>query len=197
MNFWVYVQAIADEPPPEEIGITLAACHEVLREFGGELPHLGILHESLALCDRVQRDGLFHENVLGLLRYHLQRSVALLEQAPSQALHGDAHQGNLLLTEHGVVWSDWEDAFTGPVEWDVASIIWNTKLIEGDVATVERLITGYESSGLRVDRDCLQQCLVARAAVMTAWYPVLYPDMGEERRAKLDMRLRFLERSRG
>jgi thiamine kinase-like enzyme len=39
-----------------------------------------------------------------------------------QALHGDAHFGNLLVTRDGLLWTDWEDAFLGPVEWDLASI---------------------------------------------------------------------------
>jgi hypothetical protein len=43
-----------------------------------------------------------------------------------------------------------------------------------------------------VDEGVLRVCLAARAAVMSAWYPVLYPEPDEERRMKLRRRLEWL-----
>jgi hypothetical protein len=38
----------------------------------------------------------------------------------------------------------------------------------------------------------LEQCLIARAAVMSAWYPILYPAPSEERVGKLKQRIEWL-----
>jgi hypothetical protein len=78
------------------------------------------------------------------------------------------------------------------VEWDVASIIWNARILDGDEETAGGIVSGYERAGGRVDERVLRVCLAARAAVMSAWYPVLYPEPDEERRMKL--RRRFLAR---
>ena len=45
--------------------------------------------------------------------------------APSRdawiALHGDAHLGNVFITDAGPVWSDFEAVCRGPLEWDLAN----------------------------------------------------------------------------
>lgn len=191
MNFWQYVTRIDAEPAPREIGRTLCQCHEVLRNFSQELPKLAIITESLEIL----RDReLFPQATQEMLRRHLEKSVDVLAEFPHQPQHGDAHLGNLMNTTQGLLWTDWEDAFAGPVEWDVASAIWNAHLLEGDQATVDAIMNAYREAGGQIDERALQQCLIARAAVITAWYPILYPAMNEDRQDKLRRRIEWLER---
>ena len=42
---------------------------------------------------------------------------------PQQPLHGDAHKKNVLKTSTGLVWTDFEDACSGPIEWDLACFV--------------------------------------------------------------------------
>ena len=39
-----------------------------------------------------------------------------------QAVHGDAHPGNVLLLDGRLVWNDLEDCCLAPVEWDLATL---------------------------------------------------------------------------
>ena len=64
-------------------------------------------------------------------------------------LHGDAHLGNVLMTDGGAVWADLEATCIGPVEWDVASLpksLWrefdklNPELVS-DLANLRSLCT--------------------------------------------------------
>jgi thiamine kinase-like enzyme len=144
------------------------------------------------LLETLAQRELFPKAILTLLRNHLITSINLLSQFPSQALHGDAHFGNLMNTTEGLLWTDWEDTFSGPVEWDLASIIWNAKILDQDEATVDQILTSFLQDGGAFDEVALQQSLIARAAVMSAWYPVLYPIPNSERQAKLRMRLDWL-----
>ncbi|HEY0803631.1 MAG TPA: phosphotransferase [Pseudonocardiaceae bacterium] len=48
-------------------------------------------------------------------------------------LHGDAHPGNLLHTPNGPVWTDFEDAWRGPIGWDLACLELTSRL-DGHVA---------------------------------------------------------------
>jgi hypothetical protein len=193
LNFWRFVTRIDEKPTPGEIGRTLARCHQILRDFDGPLEPLGILSETLRLLDHAVPCSLLSVDEICLLKDCLSTSLAKLHDRPLQALHGDAHEGNLMHTAQGLLWTDWEDTFLGPVEWDLASIIWNALYLEDDDAGADRIIAAYRNEGGRPDAELLRICLIARAAVMSAWYPVLYPNPSEERRKKLRFRLEWLK----
>lgn len=194
LNFWKFVTRIEDEPEPVEIGRKLRQCHGVLSTFPEPLPKMAIVTESLGLLNGLRQKELLPVSTLELLRERMESSLAILETFPQQAVHGDAHMGNLMNTTEGLLWTDWEDAFAGPVEWDVASVIWNAHLLENDHATVEAVLKGYREAGGEVDPVAMQQSLIARAAVVTAWYPILYPNPTPERREKLRARVEWLEK---
>ena len=61
---------------------------------------------------------------------------------------------------------------------------------------MNQILTAYREAGGRIDERALEQSLIARAAVMSAWYPILYPRPDAERRAKLHQRLIWLEAQR-
>ncbi len=194
LNFWEYVQSVPAEPVLAEAGRRLALCHQALQTHRQTLPHLAILHEALALLPEVAAAGHFPQATVRLLQDRLAENTALLESAPRQPLHGDAHLGNALNTTQGLLWTDWEDAFSGPVEWDVSSAVWNARLLEGDAASADALQAAYEATASHpLDSKLLHQCHIARAAVMCIWYPVLYPNASPERQHRLQWRLRWLE----
>ncbi len=193
LNFWQFVTAIDAEADPATIGATLYQCHDLLRSFTAPLPELAILTESVALLETLEHRGLFPPSTLRLLRDRLVSSIDGLKNFPYQPLHGDAHPGNLLHTTRGLLWTDWEDTFRGPVEWDLASIIWNARILDGDHPHADAILAAYQQAGGSIDPVALHHSLIARAAVMSAWYPILYPDPSPVRRMKLKFRLDWLE----
>jgi thiamine kinase-like enzyme len=48
--------------------------------------------------------------------------LASVRSLPATAQHGDAHPGNVLLTEQGVVWNDFEDCCLASPLWDLATL---------------------------------------------------------------------------
>lgn len=189
MNFWEYVTAIDEAAQPQEIGHTLYLCHEVMSRFEPALPALAILTESL---DILNQRPLFAAETQQMLKQHLEKSILALTSFPHQALHGDAHLGNLMNTTRGLLWTDWEDTFSGPVEWDVASAIWNAKLLDADETTADAVLKAYRDAGGHLNDEALHHSLIGRAAVMTAWYPILYPNPNPERQKRLQHRLDWL-----
>jgi hypothetical protein len=194
INFWQFVTRIDAEPDPAQIGTTLHQCHEIMRSFPEPLPALAIVTESLSI---LQDRDLFPKSVSEMLCDHLSASLDFLRHLPHQPLHGDAHLGNLMNTTIGLLWTDWEDTFAGPVEWDIASVIWNAQILEEDQAKVESILTAYRAAGGQIDPAALEQCLIARAAVMTAWYPILYPNPNAERQSRLQRRIEWLQEKAG
>lgn len=190
MNFWEFVTRIDADPEPREIGRTLRQCHEIMSRFAEPLPHLAIITESLEILRDRQ---LFPQDVQQMLRERLTDSMEVLSRHPLQALHGDAHMGNLMNTTRGLLWTDWEDTFAGPVEWDVASVIWNAQILEEDPDTVREICDAYCAAGGSLDAEAMRWSLIGRAAVMTAWYPILYPNPNAERQKRLQRRIGWLQ----
>ncbi|RYD37897.1 MAG: aminoglycoside phosphotransferase family protein, partial [Verrucomicrobiaceae bacterium] len=193
INFWQYVTRSEADPEPSEIGRTLFRCHELLRSFGGTLPELSIPVESLELLEALEEKSAFPPSVIRLLRDRLVSSLEALRTFPMQPLHGDAHPGNLMNTTGGLLWTDWEDTFSGPVEWDLASVIWNARLLDEDHGTADGILSSYEAAGGVIHPEALHHGMVARAAVMSVWYPILYPEPSADRQEKLRRRLEWLE----
>jgi hypothetical protein len=192
MNFWEFVTRIDAESEPGEIGRTLRQCHEILRSFPEPLPPLGILSETVAILDDRPSGSdreLFPADTQSMLRDQITRSLDVLGSVPAQPLHGDAHMGNLMNTTRGLLLTDWEDTFSGPVEWDVASLIWNAQILDKDHDKVRVILDAYGP----VNENTLRQSLIARAAVITAWYPILYPNPDADRQSKLKRRIEWLE----
>jgi hypothetical protein len=102
-------------PEPAEFAAHLADLHRELRDYPGELPTRGPLDD----IDRVLAD--VGDPELSALRDDLARRWSA-HTTGSQALHGDAHPGNLLRTPGGPVWNDFEDTWRGPVAWDLACL---------------------------------------------------------------------------
>lgn len=194
INFWRFVTILDDKPDPALMGSTLHRCHELLRSFPDPLPQLAILTETLDLLETLERRKLFPHSILGLFHDRLTTSLDALKSCLLQPLHGDAHGGNLLNTTDGLLWTDWEDTFLGPVEWDLASIIWNARILDEDHQTADAILEAYRNSGGLIDSNALHHSLIARAAVMSAWYPILYPDPSTERQLKLQRRIDWLEK---
>ncbi|MCP5558921.1 MAG: hypothetical protein H7A55_14335 [Verrucomicrobiaceae bacterium] len=61
---------------------------------------------------------------------------------------------------------------------------------------MESILAAYREAGGQINAAALDQCLIARAAVMTAWYPILYPNPNAERQSRLARRLDWLQEKR-
>lgn len=193
LNFWKFVTITSEEADPGEAGRRMFHCHDVLRSYAGPpLPDLAILTESVSLLDTLRQRALLPEPELGLLHDRLLSSTEALRKFPRLPLHGDAHLGNLLNTTSGLLWTDWEDTFLGPAEWDIASAIWNSRILDEDHATADAIEEGYRQAGGSIDPEALHHSFIARAAVISAWYPILYPDPSPDRAEKLRFRLDWL-----
>lgn len=105
---------------PGELAGSLARVHSVLRDFSGELPVRGPLAELETML-RLHGDAM--DGAADRIRAEAARIEAGLPAAPVQALHGDAHPGNVVATADGPCWLDFEDTWRGPLAWDLAILL--------------------------------------------------------------------------
>lgn len=121
VTLWHYTRHDPDHRySPAEIAKSLGRVHDALREYPGELPRRGPLEAVDQIFTRL---GESIGDALPRLRAEAGRIEAALPAGPVQALHGDAHPGNVIATDDGPCWLDFEDTWRGPLAWDVATLV--------------------------------------------------------------------------
>ncbi|MCV7113664.1 phosphotransferase [Mycolicibacterium setense] len=118
-TFWQHHHLIDIQPHPAELTESIAAMHKALLTFHGDLTDFGPLADL--------RHGSERLTWTEPERTQLANTIAWFDQSLanviSQPLHGDTHPGNILATTHGTLWTDFEDAWVGPTDWDYAALV--------------------------------------------------------------------------
>ena len=103
--------------------------HVALSDFTAPLPRLGPCSD----LDRAFPLVPLSTPVLAVLKAEKERLTRELASFPLRPLHGDAHPGNLLATPAGLMWNDFEDAWLGPIGWDLACLA-TSRRVDGAAA---------------------------------------------------------------
>jgi aminoglycoside phosphotransferase (APT) family kinase protein len=111
------------EPSPRALADSLRELHHTLMGFEGELPSFEASLDlaRAALWDDVQMRALpVSDRSMLRLAYDRLRAEVRTRRMAVGPLHGEAHDGNVLVTPQGLRWIDFEGACIGPLEWDLA-----------------------------------------------------------------------------
>lgn len=171
LSFWDYVQILPEPFDPVLAGRALRVCHWALSSFTQELPVLALITEARRLLAQLTTEGAFGPADAELLAQVSAPYEERLRSLPMQPLHGDSHSGNVLNTAQGVLWTDWEDAFVGPIEWDLASLVANPYVFGADQDKAEAALWGY---GAAYDPHVLELCIEVRTFVALVWSVIQY-----------------------
>ncbi len=189
VSFWEWVQVLETLPDAWEVGRSLFTCHQVLKAFPGNLSVFALLREAEEILERLIEQGLINSSDILMLRSVTARSISILMQFPLQPIHGDAHFGNVLNTTRGVLWTDWEDVFLGPIEWDLASLVASSWVFGTEWERSEQALRGYGD----YDAGALSACVEARTLVALVWSIVMHQaNPSPERQFRIDRRLEWL-----
>ena len=170
MSFWRYLPPADLErplrPDEETIGSMLRDLHAALRRYPKTPPTLAPLQDIPAFLARPQTQISPERKAALAAAYRrltaCQRLTAELDPAAEQqVLHGDAGGGNLMATDRGWVWHDFEDTCSGPVAWDLAAST-GSRYQDGP-----RVLAAYRDP---VDRGQLAVCEQLRRLHLTVWY---------------------------
>ncbi len=183
ISFWSYCPPVSEEvPAPETTGRMLAELHQVLAEYGGELPMLAPpLRDIPNGLDRLENAGdILPANDVSMLRRLAERLLPIIadeSRQPTQPLHGDAHSHNLIHSAQGLLWNDFEDTCRGPIAWDLSTLA----DIDG------RMLSAYPNAPPASALEIFRQVRLLHGAV---WVFALLPEVGEwamQARAILDV----------
>ncbi len=170
MTLWKFVAHDAQAPPPQprELGRSLRELHAALADFPGDLAPLSGVGDWLGrlLAELRPSPSLTVTDIDWLRRKLDALTPAVFERSlPTQALHGDASVGNLLRTESGLVWNDFEDVCAGPVAWDVCGLVTSARARGQSATLMEELLAAYGDPGV----EDLRAFLEAHALYEVVW----------------------------
>lgn len=199
ISFWRHVEAV---PAPADLrlsGAALRLCHDLLAVRGPDLPADGPIEEACRLAVRLcaRRPRIFSPEEAAVLGHWAVRAPLDLAAIPGprQALHGDAHGGNVIHTAGGPLWNDWEDGFHGPAAWDIACSQASARVFGHAPEQAAAVLAGYGPLDLDpVHLDLLVDARVLQAAV---WGTLLAERRGQRRSPAVTVALAWLRARRG
>jgi len=174
-------------------GRALRELHDAVAGFDGELPAFDRLDEVDWMLARLEPAEIGTPVELDTLR----RAAAVARErvsaltAPARPIHGDAHLGNVLWTTAGPVWSDFENVCIGPIEYDLACLVFRERA-HGGPSCAEAL-AAYG----RHDRALLESLLPVLGVFIATWAIVLERRRGPGAVSLVADRVRYLRETLG
>jgi hypothetical protein len=159
VTLWPWLELGGHAGDAAQAGVALRACHDALMDLDPtdlELEPLAMLTEARRLAQAALPEAL----------PAIDRALATLGAAPPRIVHGDSHPGNVLWTADGPLWSDWEDAHLGPLEWDLACLVAAARVRGNDFGWAEAALAAH---GAPYDAALLDACVDARVAQGAAY----------------------------
>lgn len=123
VTFWQHIDHDPARFEPEPVGRSLRELHAAMSEYEEPLPVFDRIDEVCRLLDSLHPSRLVSEYDLAALRLAAEQ----LDEPPAgewRPIHGDSHFNNVLWSSEGPLWTDLENACRGPVEYDLACLLW-------------------------------------------------------------------------
>ncbi len=188
MTFWDFLETDPNAPEPRQTGSLLRDLHDALSKYPETLPRLAPLAEALSMLDRPDLNQPLQREAKYIVSHAVERVRIQIDRhvLACRPLHGDAHYGNLWQTADGFFWGDFEDACSGPIEWDVACMV-TSSFVFGSGSAAASAIQGY---GRELDLELLDLLVEARTLQGIAWALISLPEPATNPR--LQKRLNWL-----
>jgi len=191
LSFWQLAERLPGPPSPAAAGRALRECHEALAGAHLQLPPLEALHEAGRVLDMPVGAEIHSADDMAMLREGLATVLERLSGLPLGPVHGDSHLANVMHAENGTLWFDWEDAFAGPVEWDLGVLVGQARIFGADETLQQAALRAYGPA----EEDTLDLMVEARALQTAAW-AALVVSRRPHRRPMLERNLEWLRARR-
>ena len=149
---------------PAAIGDSLRELHKTLSPCGVHLPNFRLAMDGVPAA--IGRTTSLTDSDRTMLAGTYTRLVEDLDRRTFdvQPLHGEPHEGNIIVTKSGIHWIDFENSCMGPVEWDLAFLPSDDDLISSFPAVDHNLLA-------------LLRVLCSALVATWCWIQARFPEM--------------------
>ncbi|MGW5188475.1 phosphotransferase enzyme family protein [Kribbella sp. NPDC004138] len=155
VTLWTYHEPMTPSVSPPDFASALERLHAGMRKIDVPTPRFT---DRVAEAEQLVADPDLSPELADADRELLTTRLASLRQAidgrgaPEQLLHGEPHPGNVLSTNSGPLFIDFETCCRGPVEFDLAHV-------------PEEVCASYPG----IDQELLDDCRQLVLAMVAAW----------------------------
>jgi aminoglycoside phosphotransferase (APT) family kinase protein len=174
ISFWDYAHILRQPATPVDLGRELQVLHRSLAKFPSVLPKMEALNETWRILEHADFGLKLPSGITDIISRKTERLRDILSKWPIEwrPLHGDAHYGNLWNTADGLIWGDFEDVHSGPVEWDIACMVTSSHVF-GNGRASKYALEAYDCG---FDSALLDLLIEGRTLQAIAWALVSLPD---------------------
>ncbi len=155
VTLWTYYEPVPTlAPSPADYAAALSRLHAGMREIDAPTPHFmdRVATAQRLVASRGSTPALIEAD-RRLLDDTLRKMSRVVDgRGREQLLHGEPHPGNLLPTQNGLLFIDFETCCRGPIEFDLAH-------------APDEVDAHYPD----VDHDLLRACRLLVLAMITTW----------------------------
>lgn len=167
ITLWTYYEPVASSAiAPAEYAQALSRLHAGLRRIELSAPHFThhVAEAQRLVADREQTPELLDADreLLGNTLRRLSTEIMGLGSG-EQLLHGEPHLGNVLRTQQGLLFMDFETCCRGPVEFDIAHGLLPSE--DGRMLAAEDVCGHYPGA----DPGIIDRCRILIWAMITTW----------------------------
>ena len=167
VTLWTYYEPMASpDMTPAEYARALTRLHDGLRRIDERAPHFTerVAEAEMLLADLERTPELpaADRELLAQILSSLSSSIRA-RGSGEQLLHGEPHLDNVLRSERGLLFIDFETCCRGPVEFDIAHGLLPSD--GGRTFAAEEVLEQYAGA----DSDVVEQCRILIWAMITTW----------------------------
>lgn len=198
VSFWRREARASAAPSYASVGQCLSTVHQKLRDYPhARLLHWGAWQEAHAVRAQIAKSTYVSSDDLACIEHAFLRGDDIVANAAArsrsvQAIHGDAHLDNVLHVVRGAstntLWIDWEDAFVGPIEYDLACLLSKAELFGEKREEIHASLAAYT---MNYNDELLRDLLWVRNAQVVVWL-ALFAERQPELLPRMRLRLAHL-----
>jgi hypothetical protein len=159
VTFWEFIEHSESRLEPRRAAHSLHHIHDALVSYERPLPPYDLFEEVDAL---LADDTLALPRDLDALR-RVRARIAVPRES-MRPLHGDVNLGNVLPSRRGHLWTDFESACLGPVEYDLSALEWEAQWSGAD-GRCREFLQAYGP----YDRELVLTLVPVTAVLLTTW----------------------------
>jgi hypothetical protein len=159
VTFWEFIEHTEGRLEPATAARSLRQVHQALLSYDRPLLSYDLFAEVDAL---LADDTLAAPRDLDALRRV--RARITVPRESMRPLHGDVNLGNVLPSRRGHLWTDFESACLGPVEYDLSALEWEAQWTGSD-SRCREFLRAYGP----YDRELVLRLVPLTAVLLTTW----------------------------